>query len=78
MITLRVHAVAVEPLQVACLSRCAGCSDRCSLLLETRNQTPLPANCLDSLVVPTRLFSHALHYVVLRGHDDRVEDGSAE
>ena len=34
------------------------------------------ARCLDSLVVPTRLSSHALHNVVLRCHDDRVEDGS--
>ena len=36
------------------------------------------ARCLDSLVVPTRLFSRALHHVVLRCHDDRVEDGSAQ
>ena len=70
MIALRVHAHAVKLLQVACQSRCIGRSVRFSLLLETRNQT---SPC------PTRLFSHALHYVVaLRGHDDRVEDGSAQ
>ena len=44
----------------------------------TSTQCVALARCMDSLVVTMRLFSHALHHVVLRCHDDRVEDGFAQ
>ena len=62
----------------AVLACCSQLLQRAHDWISHASQSQCVARCLDSLVVPTRLFSHALHHVVLRCHDDCVEDGSAQ